>query len=102
MTLIVILIDGKYHYSFNGDIEQWRHEKFILVIDSKPQTSITELTGPPAPTTRRKKLRIFGNVHAELDDALALFCYDMVNPTRRRIEDDMHHYSVEQYQKTKG
>lgn len=96
MTIIIIIVDGKRHSSFNGELEQWRYEQFFKVVNPKLQTSITELTGPP-PTTRTKQLRIFGNVHSELDMTLALFCYDMENPTKRRIEDDMHTYQVELY-----
>lgn len=98
MTLIVVLIDGKLHTSFNGDLQQWKHERVFKVINPKLQTSITELTGVQPPV-RTKQLKVFGNVHAELNDTLALFCYDMENPTRRRIEDDMHRYQVEQHQK---
>lgn len=101
MTLIVIIIDGKVHCSFDGDLRRWRHEMFFKVPNPKPQTSITESTGP-APPVRTKKLRIFGNVHTELDMTLALFCYDMENPTKRRIGDDMHQFVVDQYRKTKG
>ena len=98
MTLIIILIDGKVHCSFDGDLEQWRHEIFFKVVNPKLQTSITELTDVQPPV-RTKKLRIFGNVHAELDMTLALFCYDMVNPTKRRIGDDMHQFVVDEYRK---
>jgi len=98
MIQVVIIIDGKLHCSFIGELEQWRHERFFKVINPKLQTSITELDGP-APPVRTKKLRIFANSHSELDMMLALFCYDMVNPTRRRIEEDMHHFQVEQHQK---
>lgn len=101
MTLIVIIIDGKRYSSFNGDLRRWTHEQFFKVVNPKLQTSITELTGPPI-TIRTKQLRIFANSYSELDMILALFCYDMENPTRRRIEDDMHHYTVEQHEKTKG
>ena len=100
MTLIVILIDGKQYSSFNGELEQWRHERLFKVDNPKSQTSITELTGPSI-TIRTKQLRIFGNVHSELHMTLALFCYDMDDPTRRRIENDMHHYQVEQFGKTR-
>ena len=101
ITLIVIIIDGKLYTSFNGALEQWRHERFFKVVNPKLQTSITELTGPPVPTVRTKQLRIFANSHSELDMILALFCYDMENPTRRRVEDDMLRYQVEQYRKTR-
>lgn len=98
MTLIVILIDGKVHCSFNGDMQQWMHERVFKVVNLKLQTSLPELT----PAVRTKRLKIFGNVRSELDDTLALFCYDMVNPTRRRIDDDMHTYQVEQHRKNRG
>ncbi len=101
ITLIVIIIDGKRYSSFDGEIEEWRHERFFKVVNPKLQISITELTGP-VPTVRTKRLRIFGNVHIELDMTLALFCYDMVDPTRRRIEDDMHTFQVEQYRNKSG
>lgn len=101
MTLIAVIIDGKQYCSFDGDIQQWRHERFFKVVNPKLQTSITELTGVP-PAVRTKRLKIFGNVHIELEMTLALFCYDMVDPTRRKIEDDMHTYQVEQYRKSKG
>ena len=101
MTMIIIIIDGKQHCSFDGEIQQWRCERYFKVANPKLQTSITELTGP-APTVRSKQLRIFGNVYSELDMTLALFCYDMENPTRRRIEDDMHHYQVEQFRNKIG
>ncbi len=100
MTLIVIIIDGKRYCSFDGDLEQWRHERFFKMVNPKLQTSITELTGPPT-TVRTKQLKIFSNVHSELDMILALFCYDMVNPTRRRIDEDMHTFQVEQHRKTR-
>ncbi len=100
MTLIVVLIDGKQYCSFDGDLQQWSNELFFKVVNPKLQTSITESTGP-APPVRTKKLRIFGNVHAELHMTLALFCYDMVNPTRKRINDDMHQFAVDQYRKSK-
>lgn len=100
MTLIVILIDGKQYSSFNGDLEQWKHERLFKVVNPKLQTSITELTGVPPPV-RTKQLRIFSNSHSELHDVLALFCYDMVNPTRRKIDDDMHQYQVDEYRKTR-
>ena len=100
MPLIVIVIDGGVYCSFNGELEQWRNELFFKVVNPKLQTSVTELT-KPAPPVRTKRLKIFGNVHSEIHNILALFCYDMVNPTRGRIEDDMHHYTVEQYQKSK-
>ena len=98
MTLIVIIIDGKWHCSFDGILEQWKEERFFKVYDPKLQTSITKLIGPPAVTIRTKQLRIFGNVYSELHMTLALFCYDMLDPTRRRIEMDMHRYEVEQHQ----
>lgn len=98
MTLIVILIDGKRYSSFDGDLRRWTHEQFFKVANPKLQTSITDVM-EPQPPLRTKQLRIFGNVHSELDDTLALFCYDMANPTRRKIEDDMHTYQVEQHQK---
>ena len=87
MTLIVVLIDGKLHTSFDGEIQQWRNERYFKVVN---------------PAIRSKQLRIFGSVYFELDMTLALFCYDMENPTRRRIEDDMHHYQVEQYRSKYG
>ena len=96
MTLIVIIIDGKWHCSFNGDLQQWKHETFFNVFNPKLQTSITKLTSN---TIRTKQLKIFGNVHSESYMTLALFCYDMLDPTRQRIEKDMHSYQVEQYQK---
>lgn len=96
MTLIVIMIDGKQYCSFDGDLKQWRCKRFFKVVNPKLQTSITELTGVQPPV-RTKQLRIFANAHSELNMTLALFCYDMENPTRRRIEDDMHRYQVEQY-----
>ena len=99
MTLIIIMIDGKRYSSFDGELEQWRHERFFKVVNPKLQTSITNVIDTSL--VRTKKLKIFGNVNSELDMTLALFCYDMVNPTRRRIEDDMHHYQVEQYRKTR-
>ena len=98
MTLIVVLIDGKLHTSFNDEVEQWINERFFKVVNAKPHISNTNLLSPRY-KVRTKHLRIFGNVYAELDMTLALFCYDMVDPTRRRIEDDMHHYQVEQHQK---
>jgi len=98
MTLIVILIDGKWNCSFNGDLHQWTHERFFTVIHPKLQTSIIDLTHPPN-TIRTKRLKIFANVHSELDMRLALFCYDMVDPTRKRIEEDMFRYEKEQNQK---
>lgn len=98
LTLIIILIDGKWYCSFNGDLQQWKHERFFKVINPKLQTSITELTGVQPPV-RTKQLKIFANVHSELDMTLALFCYDMKDPTRQRIEKDMYHYQVERYQK---
>ena len=101
MTLIVIVIDGGVYCSFNGELEQWRDEIYFKVANPKTQTSITELTSPP-PAVRTKRLKIFGNVHSEVEMTLALFCYDMVNPTRRRIEDDMHRYQVEQHEKSRG
>lgn len=100
MTLIVIIIDGKQYCSFDGDLNQWRHERYFKVVNPKLQTSITELTDVQPPV-RTKQLRIFGNVHIELDMLLALFCYDMVNPTTRRIEDDMYRYQAEQYRKSR-
>lgn len=100
ITLIVIIIDGKRYCSFDGDLEQWRHERFFKVVNPKLQTSITELTGVQPPI-RTKQLKIFSNVHSELDMILALFCYDMVNPTRKTIEGDMHDYQVEQHRKSK-
>ena len=87
MTLIVIIIDGKRHCSFNADLQQWKQERFFTVINPSPSN-----------TVRKKQLRIFGNVHSELDMTLALFCYDMEDPTRRRLENDMHIYEVEQHQ----
>lgn len=96
MTLIVIIIDGKQHCSFEGEKSHWKQERFFKVSNPVLQLSITN-TIDPAATIRTKQLRIFCNSHSELDDILALFCYDMVNPTRRRIEDDMHRYQVEQY-----
>ena len=96
MTQIVIIIDGKYHCSFDGNIQQWKHQRFFKVPNPKLQTSIVELTDL-APTLRTKQLRIFGNVHAESDMTLALFCYDMLDPTRRRLESDMHDYQIEQH-----
>jgi len=96
MTLIVIIIDGKLYRSFDGDIQRWKKERFFKVINAKLHISITELAGPKY-QVRTKQLRIFGNVHAELDDTLSLFCYDMVDPTRKRIEEDMHHYQVAQH-----
>jgi len=101
MTLIVIIIDGKQYCSFDGDLRRWMLEQFFKVANPQLQTSVTELTGVP-PAIRTKQLRIFSNSHSEIHDVLALFCYDMVDPTRRRIDDDMHHYQVEQHQKTKG
>ena len=96
MALIVIIIDGKQHCSFDGEMSHWRQERFFKVSNPTLQTSgITALD--PTATIKTKQLRIFCNSHSELDDILALFCYDMVNPTRRRIEDDMHRYQVEQY-----
>lgn len=100
MTLIVVIIDGKQYCSFDGDLQQWSNELFFKVVNPKLQTTIIESTGP-APPVRTKKLRIFGNVHAEIDMTLALFCYDMVNPTRKRINDDMHQFAVDQYRKSK-
>ncbi len=100
MTLIVVIVDGKWYCSFDGDLRRWRHERFFKVANLKLQTSITELTDPPI--IRTKQLKIFGNVHSELHMILALFCYDMDNPTRRRIEDDMHRYQVEQHRKSMG
>ncbi len=101
MTLIIIIIDGKQYCSFDGELEQWRCERFFKVVNPKLQTTITELTGVQPPV-RTKQLRVFGNVHVELDDTLALFCYDMVNPTRKRIEGDMHDYQVEQHRNKSG
>ncbi len=97
ITLIIILIDGKLHTSFNGDLNQWLHKRFFKVINPKPQTSITELNCS-VDIIRSKSLRIFGNVHAVRDMTLALFCYDMVNPTKKRIKADMSNYEIEQYQ----
>ena len=99
MTLIVIIVDGKFQCSFDGILDQWKNERFFKVYDPKPQPSITKLIGPPAVTIRTKQLRIFANVHSELDMRLALFCYDMEDPTRKRIEEDMFHYEREQHQK---
>jgi hypothetical protein len=98
MTLIVVLIDGKWHCSFNGEVEQWINERFFKVVNAKPYTTNTKL-GSPRYKVRTKQLRIFGNAYSELDMTLALFCYDMLDPTRQRIEKDMHHYQVEQYWK---
>ena len=98
MTLIVIIVDGKFQCSFDGILEQWKQERLFKVYDPKLQTSMSALTSPPS-IPRTKHLRIFGNVHSESDMVLALFCYDMEDPTRRRLEDDMHHYEVEQHRK---
>jgi len=97
ITLIVIIIDGKWNCSFNGILEQWKQERFFKVITPKIYTSIVKLASV-ANTIRVKKLRISGSVYSELDAALALFCYDMLDPTRKRIQNDMHQYEVEQYQ----
>jgi len=99
MTLIVIIVDGKFQCSFDGILDQWRHERFFKVYDPKSQTSITKLIGPPAVTIRSKQLRIFANSYSELDMRLAIFCYDMLDPTRKRIEEDMYRYEREQHQK---
>lgn len=101
MTLIVILIDGKIHCSFNGDMQQWMNERVFKVANPKLQTSTTDVM-EPQPPLRTKRLKIFSNVRSELDDTLALFCYDMENPTRRRIDDDMHRYQVEQHRRNRG
>jgi len=98
MTLIVIIVDGKYRCSFDGDLQLWKHQRFFPVIKPYIQTSVTKLSGP-ANALRVKRLRIFANVHSESDMTLALFCYDMVDPTRKRIEQDMLRYEVEEYRK---
>ena len=100
MTLIVIMVDGKFSCSFDGDLELWKHERFFQVVKPNLQTSVTELGGS-ATVIRFKRLRIFANVHSELDMTLALFCYDMLDPTRKRIEQDMLRYEVAQYEKSR-
>lgn len=96
MTLITVMIDGKFHRSFDGEVERWIDERFFKVVNAKPYTPNTKL-GSPRYKVRTKQLRIFGNAYSELDMSLTLFCYDMENPTRKRIEWDMHHYQIEQY-----
>ncbi len=96
MTLITVMIDGKIHRSFNGEVEQWINERFFKVVNAKPHTSNTNLFSPRY-KVRTKQLRIFGNAYSELDMSLALFCYDLEDPTRRRIEYDMRNFQVEQY-----
>jgi len=99
MTLIVIIVDGKFHCSFDGDLQQWMHARVFKVITLKQQTSISDL--PLGDIIRTRPLKIFANVHSESEMTLALFCYDMVNPTTQRIEADMCLYQMEQYKKTR-
>jgi len=98
MTLIVIMIDGKWDCSFDGDLQQWMAKRFFTSIRPKLQKAMIDLTRPPN-TIRTKRLKIFANVHSELHMTLALFCYDMEDPTRKRIEEDMFRYEKEQHQK---
>ena len=96
MTLITVMIDGKLYRSFDGEVEQWIDVRFFKVVNAKPYTTNTKL-GSPRYKVRTKQLRIFGNVYSELDMSLALFCYDMEDPTRKRIQWDMRNFQVEQY-----
>ena len=75
-------------------MKYWKSQRFFLVPNPRINTKIQELLGPTA-EIRMKKLRIFGNVELTNEDILACFCYDMVNPTQRRIEEDMHHFQID-------
>jgi len=98
MTIIVIIIDGKWHCSFDGILDQWKREQFFTAIQLKSQTLTNDLTSI-TDRIKTRQLKIAGNVYSDLDMTLALFCYDMVDPTRKRIEEDMFRYEREQHQK---
>ena len=92
---IIVVIDGKPVSSLNDSIERWKHEEFYRYIRPlPPQTTIEEEFKMPPPL-QDGKLKIYGRIHSQYDEELAIFCYDYIDPTRKQLEEDFYKYKIE-------
>jgi len=91
---IIIFLDGDTLFSINGDFSLWKSKEKIE-IPRKPvmQTEVKELHAQPPPSQLKQ---INSKVMAKIEmrnrhdeEILCLFCYELLEPTRKQIVQDI-------------
>ena len=84
-----LVIDGIDKGILSNNIEEWRHREYVKA--PHIHTLLEIMDDGEMPTTDPpiiKKLKIYGRVHRFIPPLLAVFCYDLSNPTSRQWQED--------------
>ena len=91
---IIIFLDGDTLFSVNGDFSLWKSKEKIGIPRKSPmQTKVKEFpTQSPSPLLKQINSKVMAKIEMKnkLDEEiLCLFCYELLEPTRNQIVQDI-------------
>jgi hypothetical protein len=91
---IIIFLDGDTLFSVNGDFSLWKSKEKIAIPRKSPiQTKVKELsTQPPLPRLKQIDSKVMAKIEMKNkhdQEILCLFCYELLEPTRNQIVQDI-------------
>jgi len=91
---IIIFLDGDTLFSVNGDFSLWKSKEKIAIHRKPPmQTEVKEFpTQIPSPRLKQINSKIMAKIEMKNkhdEEILCLFCYELLEPTRKQIVQDI-------------
>ena len=91
---IIIFLDGDMLFSVIGNFSLWKSEERIAIPRKLPiQTKVKEFpTHSPAPRLKQINSKVMAKIEMKNkhdQEILCLFCYELLEPTRNQIVQDI-------------
>ncbi|MDH3795031.1 MAG: hypothetical protein OER78_08150 [Nitrosopumilus sp.] len=91
---IIIFLDGDKLFSVNGDFSLWKSKEKIEIPRKPPmQTEVKEFhTQPPSSQLKQINSKVMAKIEMRNnheEEILCLFCYELLEPTRKQIVQDI-------------
>ena len=91
---IIIFLDGDILFSIIGNFSLWKSKEKIAIPRKLPmQTKVKEFpTHSPSPRLKQINSKVMAKIEIKNkndDEILCLFCYELLEPTRNQIVQDI-------------
>ena len=91
---IIIFLDGNTLFSVNGNFSLWKSKEKIAIPRKPPiKTGVNDFpTEPPSSQLKQINSKIMARVEMRNrhdEEILCLFCYELLEPTRNQIVQDI-------------
>ena len=91
---IIIFLDGDMLFSVIGNFSSWKSEEKIVIPRKLPmQPKVKEFpTHSPSPRLKQINSKVMAKIEMKNkhdDEILCLFCYELLEPTRNQIVQDI-------------